>query len=376
MSGGLLFFYKRKFMDNPERLAREREDAEHAELMHAFKRLVQDRTGLEVFLTESSDIVALISGHKLDGDPIGLKRALHTLKGTAGSMGLSLVAQICHSLESELVENGAVSQDLVSTLDARWRAIMDHLTSAGMRNQRLVEIPEKDYAELVALVADGTLPRRDLAQRLAAWQAEPVEKAFRRLGDQAIGLARRFGKGDLRVVIDAGGVCLDRGRFSTLFSEFVHVVRNAVDHGIESPAERAKQSKRANGTLTLRAAASADELVIEIGDDGAGIDWESIRRAAQARGLPHRTQAELVDALCADGLTTRSEVTSLSGRGVGMAAVRQHVLAMHGVLEVRSQRGRGTTWIARFPASADAQRGVFPHRPSTRAGLLEGSEQH
>src|ERR1051325_4857432 len=103
-------------------------------------------------------------------------------------MGLSLGAQICHALESELVENGAVSQQLVNTLDARWRTIMDHLTSAGMRNQRLVEIPEKDYAERVTRGADGRFPRRELARRLAAWQAEPVEKAFRRLGDQAIGL--------------------------------------------------------------------------------------------------------------------------------------------------------------------------------------------
>jgi two-component system chemotaxis sensor kinase CheA len=362
-----------------ERLARERDDAEHAELMQAFKRVVQDRVGFEVFLAESSEIVASICGRKLEHDLVLLKRALHTLKGTAGSMGLATIAQNCHALESELAEDGRLSTQLVESLGARWRVLNEHLASSGMRDQRMVEIPEKDYAELVRLVGEGQLPRRDLLTRLAAWHAEPVERAFRRLGDQAVGLARRFGKPDLRVVVEADEVRLDRARFAPLFGELIHVIRNAVDHGIERPEERVEQGKPAAGTLVLRAWIADAELGIEVSDDGAGIDWENIRRIAKSRGLPHRTPAELLDALCEDGVTTRAEVTALSGRGVGMAAFKERVTRLNGVLEVKSTRGRGTAWIARFPVSPDDsqpwQSGIFA-RAARAAGVAEHSGRH
>src|SRR4029079_15887931 len=132
--------------------------------------------------------------------------------------------------------------------------------------------------------------------------------------------------------------------------------------------ERLRAGKPAAGTLALRAATTNGQLAIEVSDDGAGIDWEGIRRVATTRGLPHRTQADLLDALCKDGVTTRSEVTTLSGRGVGMAAFRECVSGMHGTLDVRSVRGKGTTWIVRFPlAETEAQAwqsGIFPAAPA------------
>jgi two-component system chemotaxis sensor kinase CheA len=272
-----------------------------------------------------------------------------------------------------------LSQALVDSLGARWALLNEQLANAGMRNQRMVEIPEKEYGDFVRLVGDGVVARRELLTRLAAWQAEPVEKAFRRLGDQAVALARRFGKPDLRVVVDADGLRLARARFAPVLGELVHVIRNALDHGIEAPDERARAGKPAAGTLTLRASASDGGLCIEIGDDGAGIDWDAIAAAAKARDLPHRTQAELVEALCADGVTTRSEVTALSGRGVGMAAFRERVTRMQGTLEVKSVRGRGTTWIARFPASATEaqpwQSGIFSARNVRAVGAATQPER-
>ncbi len=341
--------------DITERLAREHEDRAHAELMQAFRHLLGDRAGFEVFFAESSQLVSSICERKLAAASDEHKRALHTLKGTAGSMGLHGIAQICHALESELAENGSLSDGLLSALAKRWQAMTDDLLGSGaLQGQPTIEIPEFEYAQLVNLAVDPATPRRELQQRLSAWQGEPVEGALRRLSDQAMGLAQGLGKGELRVVIDAVGVRFDRGQFGGFFSELVHVVRNALDHGIEPPVERARLGKSAFGTLTLRATRRADELEFQIGDDGAGIDWEDIRRLAQSRHLPHASHAELLSALCTDGLTTRSQVTTLSGRGVGMAALRQRVLTLGGTLDVRSVRGQGTTWIVRFPSTASA----------------------
>jgi two-component system chemotaxis sensor kinase CheA len=363
--------------DITERLLREREDAEHAELMQAFKRVVQDRAGFETFLGEASSIVAQITKRELDHDSVLLKRALHTLKGTSGSMGLTTLAQLCHTLESELAEDGELSNERVTELGERFRALTEQLANAGLHSQRLVEIPEKDYAELMRLAADNATPRRELVHRLSDFLAEPAERVFRRLGEQAMLLARRFGKGDLHVVIDADGVRLDRARFAPLFTELVHVVRNALDHGIEAPEERLRLGKPAGGELVLRATTTDGELRIEIADDGAGIDWDGVRRAATARGLPHRTEAELLEALCHDGVTTRKEVTAFSGRGIGMAAVKQRVQALHGVLEVESALGSGTTWIARFPTQPGAQTsGVFSARTARALRAAGPSERH
>jgi two-component system chemotaxis sensor kinase CheA len=339
--------------DITERLLRERDDAAHAELMQAFKHLLRDRAGFEVFFSESSQLVSSICERRLEADAVVHKRALHTLKGTTASMGLVTIAQSCHALESELAEDGRLSDARLEALAARWQEMTSHLLSSGaLQAQPTVEVPERDYAELVTLAADAATPRAELHRRLRSWQGEPVERAFRRLAEQTMGLARRSGRGELRVLIEAPGVRFDRAQFGSFFSELVHVVRNAFDHGIEPPEERVSRGKPAVGTLTLRASRRADELEFQIGDDGAGIDWDRVRIAAEQRGLPHASHADLLDALCADGLTTRSEVSALSGRGVGMAAFKQRVTALGGSLDVRSVRGEGTTWIARFPTAA------------------------
>jgi HAMP domain-containing protein/HPt (histidine-containing phosphotransfer) domain-containing protein len=358
-----------------ERLARERDDTAHAELMQAFKHLLRDRAGFEVFFRESSELASSICGRKLDADDVLHKRALHTLKGTCASMGLNGISEICHELESELAETGRLSDGLLATLGSRWQGMTDHLVSSGaLQSQPSVEIPERDYAELVSLAVDSSVTRPELHKRLSAWQGEPVERAFRGLAEQAVALSRRMGKGDLRVAIDAGGVRFDRDKFGSFFGELVHVLRNAFDHGIEAPAERASRGKPAVGTLNLRATRRGDELEFQIGDDGAGIDWERIRSMAKSRGLPHESQADLLSALCADGVTTRAEVTALSGRGVGMAAFKQRVLALGGSLDVRSVRGEGTTWLVRF-STASAVHGARDGGGAARSspGLVAGS---
>ncbi|MGC4093431.1 MAG: HAMP domain-containing protein [Polyangiaceae bacterium] len=352
--------------DISERLAKERDEAEQAELMQGFKKLMLDRSGFSIFLREASQMVESIASRKLDSDMVVLKRTIHTLKGNSASMGLVVVARLCHALEEQLAQSNRTSDKTLAELEARWHAMNEHIAAfSGNARQRMIEIPEAEYASLVSRLSEEVSFKPELLHQVLAWQLEPVSRPFKRLAEQAQQLARRLDKGELRVEIDADSVRLDPDTWSPFFSELVHVVRNSVDHGLESEAERVAQGKPPHGSLVLKASTANTTLTFELSDDGRGIDWEGIALKARERKLPCESPAELLEALCADGITTRSKVSATSGRGVGMAAVKQRVRGMGGRMEVRSVRGVGTHWTIRFPWS--------PHEiPTTRLSLSEG----
>jgi len=150
------------------------------------------------------------------------------------------------------------------------------------------------------------------------------------------------------VKIHSDDVRLEPGGWSSFWAAMVHVVRNAVDHGIEDPETRVAAGKSEAGTLELYARRNDGQLVIGVRDDGRGIDWQRVRSLARQLGLPHASDSDLVDALFADRLTTRDHVSELSGRGVGLSALRQVVHELGGTIAVTSRPGGGTLFELRF----------------------------
>ncbi|MFO7181221.1 MAG: HAMP domain-containing protein [Pseudomonadota bacterium] len=350
--------------DITDRVAREHQEARHHELLRAFEQVVRDRAGFEAFLREAERMVQAICSGNLAHDVTVLRRALHTLKGNAACMGLSLVADICHRLEDELAEGGVLRAETLEELAERWTALSGQVAALGAGRPASIELTEAEYEALVAHVL--RLETRDdaLLRRVLALRHEPVDAAFRRLGEQASTLARRLGKGDLEIEIDGGDVRLEPKLWSPFFAELVHLVRNAVDHGIESPEARAALGKPPRGRLSFCARREGDALTFEIADDGAGIDWEAIAERAEWRGLACRTPADRVRALCEDGITTRSEASGTSGRGVGLSALRSAVLARGGRLEVHSMLGAGTRWTIHFPRVPETPPGLRSPTPN------------
>jgi two-component system chemotaxis sensor kinase CheA len=348
--------------DVTEHLARERDEAEQSELMQGFKKLMLDKSGFTNFLREATGMVEEITKHTSTGDLTSLKRTLHTLKGNSGMMGLAVVARLCHTLEDQLAEEGRMQDDTLRELDNRWTTVSDHVTRfTGTAGQHVIEIPESEYSSLVSRLSRNER-QSDVLHQVLSWQLEPAARAFARLADQARVLSRRLGKGEIDVEIVANNVRLDPQVWTPFFGELGHVVRNAVDHGFEPLDARRAQSKALRHTLLFRSEIGAGTLTFEVTDDGSGIDWGQIAETAKSRGLPHATQADLLAALCTDGVTTCHSVTDVSGRGVGMAAFRRRVDAMHGKIEVRSSPGAGTSWFIRFPwPLAGAERGSGPH---------------
>jgi two-component system, chemotaxis family, sensor kinase CheA len=356
-----------------ERLAREREEAEHGELMQGFKRLLEDRNGFTGFLQEAATMIQQVVSPAAAADLVGLKHTLHTLKGNASVMGFNVVAQLCHALEAELAETAALNPRTLAQLRARWAAITDHVTSfVGLRRARVIEVPEEEYSAFITRLSASDR-HSELLKQVLSWQLEPASRPLSRLAEQAKSLARRLGRGEVEVDVSGDDVRLDMQHWSPFFSELVHLVRNAVDHGLEPPRERLALGKPAGGSLLLKASVEREQLTFEVSDDGRGIDWAAIVERAKSQGLPHSSHAELLDALCADGITTCASASEISGRGVGMAALRRRLDDLSGRLEVSSAAGVGTSWFMRFRwpvfSAEPAARGV-PSSPARRASAV------
>lgn len=334
-----------------ERLLKEREEAEQSELMQGFKKLMLDRSGFAAFLRDGSQMVKAITCGALLSDLVIFKRTVHTLKGNCALMGLSVVARLCHTIEEQTEEEGRPGAAILEELERRWQAINEHIAGfIGGPAQRVIEVPLPELTALIARMSEARVDDEALRTMLN-WQLEPIERPFERLASQARALARRLGKGEITIEIQGNGVRLEPETWSPFFGEMAHLIRNAVDHGLETPAERDASEKATGAALTFTSKSNAHNLTMEFSDNGRGIDWDKISEKAEALGLPHKTPDDLLDALCHDGVSTRDEVTETSGRGVGMAALKQRIEHMGGKLQVRSKRNVGTTWIVQFPWS-------------------------
>jgi len=169
-------------------------------------------------------------------------------------------------------------------------------------------------------------------------------------------LGERLGKPNLEIEVSDRGVRIPGERFDGVWSAFVHAVRNMVDHGIEPADARAVAGKPELGRITLETTVGDGELRLAIADDGAGIDWERIAAKARSLGLPVETRAQLEEALFASGVSTRVEVSDVSGRGIGMDALRAACREHGGRVEVESERGKGTRFTCVLPVTTRARR--------------------
>jgi two-component system chemotaxis sensor kinase CheA len=326
---------------------REHAEIERKEAMEIFERVLGDRSGVESFFEEGSLIVETLTG-KQSPDLVSAKRMLHTLKGNASLFGLGSVAGICHALEDFVAEERRLPVEATfAPLVERWARLASEIERLLRGRAHAIELDEADYAALQSAV-QGKEPYAALLERVQRLRFEPVARRFAQFADQARQIAARLEKADLHVTIEDNGVRLDADGTSAFWSSFVHAIRNAVDHGIESPEARLAAHKPAEGKLVLRASQDDDRVVLEVVDDGRGIDWGAVRTRALERGLGAATPRELEAALFADGMSTAEKVTEVSGRGIGMGALAQGVRDLGGTLVVDSS-GVGTTLRMTLP---------------------------
>jgi len=192
---------------------------------------------------------------------------------------------------------------------------------------------------------------RDLQEAVMGIRLLPLDFLFSRVPRLVRDLAHKLGK-DVELTMHGGEAELDKELIEKLADPLMHLVRNALDHGIESPALREAAAKSRRGSIQLRALHQGGGILVEVQDDGAGFDREKILRKAEERGLhapPGMSDEEVWQLVFTPGFTTVEEVSDVSGRGVGMDVVKRNIGALSGHIDVRSSPGRGTTIAIRLP---------------------------
>ena len=343
----------------------ERAEREMRELRTMTGCLLRDRSGFRDAIDEVRALLDVItSGERLDV----VRRALHTLKGNAAMFGMQRLSERCHQVEDEVAANSAVP-----TIEST--EMLRHELDASL--QRLQEVFGADFLEVVELrerdidlLLRGLQAREDwasLIRLVSSWRDDSLDTILSRFAGQAARIAKNLGK-EVDVAVEERGVRIPSGELRLFWGVFVHVMRNAIDHGVEASEERCAAGKLPRARLTLRGELEGRWLTLTVEDDGRGIDYQALREAAIRNGLAAESHDDLIAALFAEGVSTKSEVTELSGRGIGMAALRKACESLGGTIAVDSQPMVGTRFTFRLPLQYQTQ-SLLPPAPRDSISL-------
>ena len=237
-------------------------------------------------------------------------------------------------------------------LDTLMNLIGELVITRGRLQQLAATISEPALTEAVTqtsrLVAD-------LQDGIMTSRMVPVWQVFDRFPRVVRDAARALGK-QVDFVVDGQEIELDRSLLDEIGDPVVHLLRNAIDHGLETPDERVRSGKSPTGRLTLVASRDRSAVVIRVTDDGKGIDRERVLARAQEMGLVESSRAELTDdelirLIARPGFSTAKQVTDISGRGVGIDAVHARVRSLGGTVDIKSAKGQGTSVTVRLPVT-------------------------
>jgi two-component system chemotaxis sensor kinase CheA len=239
----------------------------------------------------------------------------------------------------------------IEKVDQLINLVGELVITQAMIEQRISQLDPVQHEPLINSVGQLTRNTRDLQESVMSIRMMPMDFVFSRFPRMVRDLAAKLGKKVEFVTIGAATE-LDKGLIERIVDPLTHLVRNSVDHGIETPDGRRAAGKSETGTLTLSAAHKGGSIVIEVTDDGAGLSRDKLLAKAAKNGLPvseNMSDTEVFNLIFAPGFSTAEVVTDVSGRGVGMDVVKRNITAMNGVVEIRSALGFGTTISIALP---------------------------
>ncbi|MHB1176583.1 MAG: chemotaxis protein CheA [Sulfuriferula sp.] len=239
----------------------------------------------------------------------------------------------------------------IEKVDQLINLVGELVITQAMIEQRTGSLDPILHERLLNSVGQLTRNTRDLQEAVMSIRMMPMDYVFSRFPRMVRDLAAKLGK-KIEFVTRGAATELDKGLIERIVDPLTHLVRNSVDHGIEMPDARRAAGKDEAGKLVLAAAHQGGNIVIEVSDDGGGLNRDRILAKAKQQGLPvsdTMPDSEVWQLIFAPGFSTAEAVTDVSGRGVGMDVVKRNIMAMGGTVEIRSAKGYGTTIAISLP---------------------------
>ncbi|MEI7035960.1 chemotaxis protein CheA [Fulvimonas yonginensis] len=273
---------------------------------------------------------------------------LDSLHGKGGAPGAGPAAPAPPSPPAPAPARAPAAETSVRVDTGRLDALVHRAGELVLVRNRLQSLAQRSGDEALAQAA-GELDRvaDELQGAVLSMRMQPVGRLFQRFPRIVRDLARQLGK-EVELVQEGEGTDLDRSLVEALADPLIHLLRNALDHGLEMPEERVKAGKPRKGTVRLAAAQRGERIVISVTDDGRGMNPEVLKRKAVEKGVIDAAQAgrlsesECYELIFRPGFSTAAQISDISGRGVGMDVVKTRVAELGGTLQVRSRLGQGS----------------------------------
>jgi len=281
---------------------------------------------------------------------------LDALHGKPASAAVTLVPPVAtavapaqpEAIATPATRHAVAAENSVRVDTARLDLLVNHAGELVLLRNRLLSLAARLGDEaLAATAAELDRVTDDLQGAAMGMRMQPVGRLFQRFPRIVRDLARQLGK-DVELVLEGEGTDLDRGLVEALADPLIHLLRNALDHGVEMPVDREQAGKSRKGRICLSASQRGERIVISVSDDGRGMDPEVLRRKAVEKGVIDEAQAsrlsemECYELIFRPGFSTAAAVSDISGRGVGMDVVKTRVAELGGTLRVQSRLGHGS----------------------------------
>ena len=333
---------------------------EAGRIVSAAPKIAGGTVAFEFYLAADldEDTIARWRGDEIEVEPVAAEETVPSDAAADPEVGEST---------GRLAPSHVVRVDL-TRLDELMRIIGDLVISRARLDDALVaverRVPPVEWRAVQEHSQTIERQLRDLREGLMRVRLVPVGEIFRRMPFVVRDLARTHDK-RIQLQIRGHETEIDKFLIERMMDPVLHLVRNAVSHGIETPGERLAAGKREEATLTLAAASVGDTVVLEVGDDGRGIDAEAVAARGRAMGIdvpdgPLDAQA-LLDLICAPGFSTRDETDRTSGRGVGMAVVKTTIEDLNGRLMLETTPGEGTRFVIELPLTLSITDALIAH---------------
>ncbi|GAB2532939.1 chemotaxis protein CheA [Rhodanobacter koreensis] len=280
--------------------------------------------------------------------------------GTATAPAMPIVPAV--SAPARQAAAPATAEATVRVDTSRLDVLVNRAGELVLVRNRLLSLAAR-HGDEALLTAASELDRvaDELQAAVLGMRMQPVGRLFQRFPRIVRDLARQLGK-EVELVLEGEGTALDRSLVESLADPLVHLLRNAIDHGVEMPAERERNDKPRKGRVCLSASQRGERIVISVSDDGRGMDPEILRRKALEKGVidqaqaAHLTETECYELIFRPGFSTAATISDISGRGVGMDVVKTRVAELGGTLQVRSKLGHGSELELTVPLTLAIQR--------------------